>query len=294
VRTLIQFLKTPLLQTQPRFTLVAVLDILVVAVVIYQFLMIIRGRRAAHILIGVGILTLTYVASVNLGLELLRELLVTLAPYAPIAIIVMFQSELRRLFARLGRRRYITLGGRLQRREYTEDLVLAVLQLAATKTGALIVIERDIGLRTFIESGVLLNAELSRDLLLSIFQKDGALHDGAVIIKGDRIAAAACFLPLSVRPVIAHKLGTRHRAAIGVTEETDCMALVVSEETGAVSAAAFGDLELNISEQRLKECIAGHLSRRVMPSPRAALMPSRSSTVPETLQNQASREANAD
>ncbi len=290
MRTLIQFLNTPLLQSQPRFTLVSALDILIVAVVIYQFLMIIRGRRAAHILVGVGILTLTYVASVTLGLELLRELLVTLAPYAPIAIIVMFQSELRRLFARLGRRRYVTLGGRLQRREYTEDLVLAILQLAETKTGALIVIERDIGLRTFIESGVLLDAALSRDLLLSVFQKDGALHDGAVIIKGDRIAAAACFLPLSVRPVIAQKLGTRHRAAIGVTEETDCMALVVSEETGGISAAAFGEIELHISEQRLKERIAEHLSRRAVPMSRTGMLSSRSNGLPES----AGREVSAD
>ncbi len=252
--------------------------------------MIIRGRRAAHILIGVGIISLTYAASVTFGLELLREILVTLAPYAPIAIIVMFQSELRRLFARLGRRRYITLGGRLERREYTEDLVLAILQLAATKTGALLVVERDIGLRTFVESGVALDAALSRDLLLSIFQKDGALHDGAVIIKGDRIAAAACFLPLSVRPVIARKLGTRHRAAIGVTEETDCMALVVSEETGGISVAAFGEIELHVSEQRLKERIAEHLSRRAVPMQKAPAI----STEPSPLPNQASREASAD
>jgi diadenylate cyclase len=287
---LIQLLTTPLVQSQPRFTPVAILDILVVAIVIYQFLMIIRGRRAAHILIGVGIIALTYIVSVTFDLELLREILVTLAPYAPIAIIVMFQSELRRLFARLGRRRYITLGGRLERREYTEDLVLAILQLAATKTGALLVVERDIGLRTFVESGVALDASLSRDLLLSIFQKDGALHDGAVIIKGDRIAAAACFLPLSVRPVIAQKLGTRHRAAIGVTEETDCMALVVSEETGGISVAAFGEIELHVSEARLKERIAEHLSRRAIPVHKLTAIPPE----PSGLSNQASRGVSAD
>jgi diadenylate cyclase len=255
-------LTTPLLPAQPRLTWIGIIDILVVAFLIYQFLMIVRGRRSAHILTGVIMVLLTYIASVYLGLELLRQILTAMAPYAPVALIVMFQSELRRLMARIGRRRLMTLGGRLQRREFAEEIVMALAQLAQTKTGALVVVERDIGLRTFIESGVVLDAMLSRDLLLSIFQNGSALHDGAVIVKGDRVAAAACFLPLSVKPVGARKLGTRHRAAIGVTEETDCLALVVSEETGRMSVAAAGDIELDVTQQMLEQRIAHHLSRR--------------------------------
>jgi diadenylate cyclase len=260
--TLPPILTTPLLPSQPRLTWIGVIDILVVAFLIYQFLMIVRGRRSAHILTGVGMVLLTYLASIYLGLELLRQILVSMAPYAPVALIVMFQSELRRLMARIGRKRLLTLGGRLHRREFAEEIVMALAQLSQTKTGALVVVERDIGLRTFIESGVLLDAALSRDLLLAIFQNGSALHDGAVIVKADRVAAAACFLPLSVKPVLARKLGTRHRAAIGVTEETDCLALVVSEETGRMSVAAFGELELDLTQKELEERIADHLARR--------------------------------
>jgi diadenylate cyclase len=131
--------------------------------------------------------------------------------------------------------------------------------------GALIVLERDIGLRTFIESGVRLDATISRDLLLSIFQPNTALHDGAVIIQKERLAAAACFLPLSVNPAVSTNLGTRHRAAIGITEETDCLTLVVSEETGALSVAAFGDLERGVTIQRVDERISQHFgaSRKI-------------------------------
>ena len=259
-------LTTPLLPSQPRLTWIGVIDILVVAILIYQFLMIVRGRRSAHILVGVIMVLGTYLASVHLGLELLREILASMAPYAPIALIVMFQSELRRLLARIGRRRLLTLGGRLHRREFAEEIVLALVQLSQTKTGALVVVERDIGLRTFIESGVTLDAVLSRDLLLAIFQNGSALHDGAVIVKGDRVAAAACFLPLSVKPVLARKLGTRHRAAIGVTEESDCLALVVSEETGRMSVAASGEIELDVSQKELEHRVANHMSRRTPPS----------------------------
>src|SRR5688500_12870440 len=190
-------LSTPLFASLPSLTLLALLDILLVAFLIYQFLMIVRGRRAAHILLGVVLLVILYVLACRLGLDLNRALLGTLAPYAPFALIVMFQSEIRRLLARIGRRRWISLGGRLQKREFAEELVLALRQLSENKTGALIVIERDIGLRSFIESGVVLEALVSRDLVMTIFQHGSALHDGAVIIQGERIAAAACFLPLT-------------------------------------------------------------------------------------------------
>ncbi|MGH9723365.1 MAG: diadenylate cyclase, partial [Bryobacteraceae bacterium] len=128
--------------------------------------------------------------------------------------------------------------------------------------GALIVLERDIGLRTFIESGVRLDAHISRDLLLSLFHKDTALHDGAAIVQKDRLSAAACFLPLSMNPAISSKFGTRHRAAIGITEETDCLAVVVSESTGQISAAAFGEIEADLTIKELAERIEKHFGRR--------------------------------
>jgi diadenylate cyclase len=251
-----------LLQSMPQLTIASIVDILLVAFLVYQFLMIVRGRRAAHILVGVGILTAMYAASSFFGLDLIRTILSTIAPYAPFALIVMFQSEIRRLLARIGRRRWISIGGRLQKREFTEELVLSLVQMSQQKTGALIVLERDIGLRTFIESGVMLDAFLSRDLLLTIFRSGSPLHDGAVIVLGQRVAAAACFLPLTVRPGMARSLGTRHRAAIGVTEETDCLSLVVSEETGRISVAAFGDIEMDVTPERLAERITAHIVRR--------------------------------
>jgi diadenylate cyclase len=278
--------------SMPTVTIAAIVDILLVAFLVYQFLMIVRGRRAAHILVGVLILTAMYVASAAFDLDLIRTILSSVAPYAPFALVVMFQSEIRRLLARIGRRRWLSIGGRLQKREFTEELVLALQQLSQQKTGALIVIERDIGLRTFIESGVLLDASLSRDLLLTIFRTGSALHDGAVIVQGQRIAAAACFLPLTVRPGVARSLGTRHRAGIGVTEETDCLSLVVSEETGRISVAAFGEIEMDVSPARLEERITEHIiHKRTAPSFRQQLA-EREDDV--SLERESARDATAD
>lgn len=255
-------LSQPILPSLPQLTPVAVLDILLVAFLIYQFLMAVRGRRAAHILMGVLILCGTYVVVVALGLELMRSFLSSMVPYLPFALIVLFQSEIRRFLARIGGRRWLSAEGRLQKREFMEEVVLALTQLQQQRVGALVVLERDIGLRSFIESGVLMDACLSRDLLLTIFYPGSALHDGAVIVQGDKIAAAACFLPLTVKPALARHLGTRHRAAIGVTEETDCLSLIVSEETGRISVASFGEIELDVTQERLEQRITEHLIRR--------------------------------
>ena len=239
----------------PHFTKYFVLDILAVWFLIYQLLQIIRGTRAAHILTGILTVVIVYQLAVYMNLEALRSILQSLAPYTAIAIIVLFQSEIRRTLARVGRKQFF---GGYRRPESTDEILLALTSLSADKVGALIVLERDIGLRTFVESGVPLDAAISRDILLSIFQPNTALHDGAVIIQKDRLAAAACFLPLSVNPAVSTKLGTRHRAAIGITEETDCLALVVSEETGGLSVAAFGDLERAVTIQRVDERISQH------------------------------------
>jgi diadenylate cyclase len=252
----------PLTNWPTKLTLTAVVDILVVAFLIYQLIMVVKGTRAAQVLAGIGVLLLVYLVAVWAGLQLLRSVLAVVVPYTAIALIVLFQAEIRRTLARIGRRRWLGFGGNLQRRESTDDILLALSRLAQQKTGALIVLERDTGLRTFIESGVALAANLSRDLLLSIFQPGGALHDGAAIVQGERVAAAACFLPLSMNPLIARKLGTRHRAAIGITEEADCLALVVSEETGRISVAAFGELESGVTLSRVAERVAQHFGRK--------------------------------
>jgi diadenylate cyclase len=234
------------------------LDIFVVAFLVYQFFMIIRGRRAAQVLNGIWVLLVVYLVSVWLHLELLRTILLRLAPYTALAIIVMFQSEIRRLLARIGRSRVLGFKSSFERREVTDEILLALQYLSQKKTGALIVIERDTGLRTFIESGVAMDSLVSRDLLITIFENRGPLHDGAAIIQGGRIAASACFLPLTTNPGAVGKLGTRHRAAIGVTEETDCLAILVSEESGKISVAAFGELEHGVTLERVEQRINRH------------------------------------
>jgi diadenylate cyclase len=252
----------PFLASLPNLDLTAIVDILVVAFLVYEALMVVRGTRAGHILLGILFMVLFYVAAVWGRLEALRSVLSFIVPYLGIAIIVLFQSEIRRTLARLGRKRWFGLGSDYRPLESVAEIMLAVEQLASRKTGALIVLERDIGLRTFVESGVRLDAHISRDLLLSIFQPGLPLHDGAVIVQNDRVAAAACFLPLTTNPAFRSELGTRHRAAIGITEETDCLTLVVSEETGRVSVAAAGGLKQGLSMADVEQRINLHFGVR--------------------------------
>jgi diadenylate cyclase len=247
-----------LLPSLPRLDATAIIDILVVAFLIYQCLMVVRGTRAGHIAVGILMMLALYLIALWTGLEALRSLLSFIVPYLGIAIIVLFQSEIRRTLARIGRKRWFGLAGVFRPPESTDEILMTLEQLAEQKIGALIVLERDIGLRSFVESGVRLDARISRDLLLAIFSPGLPLHDGAVIIQKDRIAAAACFLPLTTNPALSRTLGTRHRAAIGITEETDCLTLVVSEETGRISVAAFGELAQGLSTLEVFDRINHH------------------------------------
>ncbi|HEV2445674.1 MAG TPA: diadenylate cyclase CdaA [Candidatus Sulfopaludibacter sp.] len=249
------------LPPMPSLDATGVIDILVVAFLVYQCLMVVRGTRAGPILLGILIMVLLYILALWTGLEALRTLLSFIVPFMGLAVIVLFQSEIRRALARLGRKRWLGLGGEFRGPDIGE-IMLAAEQFMEKKTGALIVLERDIGLRTFIESGVRLDASLSRDLLLSIFQPGLPLHDGAVIVQNNSIAAAACFLPLTTNPMLSRKLGTRHRAAIGITEETDCLSLVVSEETGRLSLAAYGELIQGLSVAEVAARIDRHFGVR--------------------------------
>jgi diadenylate cyclase len=249
----------------PHLTGIAVLDILLVAIIIYQLLMLIRGTRAAPMLVGVAALGLAFYFARIGELPTVNWLLSTLLPYVVFALIVVFQAEIRHALAGLGRKLSFSRSASSEADAY-DDIVLAANLFSQNQTGALIVIEREIGLRTYIESGVPLDARLSYDLLATIFRPSAPLHDGAVIVQQDRIAAAACFLPLSMNPVLSTQMGTRHRAGIGITEETDAIAVIVSEETGAISLAVSGNIERDISAEQLRERLSSLLNRYVPPA----------------------------
>jgi diadenylate cyclase len=215
-------------------------------------------------LVGVAALGLAFYLARLGELRTLNWLLSTMLPYVVFALIVVFQSEIRHALANLGSRLSLMRSSSSVADVY-DDIVLASNLFSQNQTGALIVIEREIGLRTYIESGVALDARLSYDLLATIFRPSAPLHDGAVIVQRDRIAAAACFLPLSMNPVLSTQLGTRHRAAIGITEETDAVAVIISEETGTISVAVAGTIERDLTVERLRERLS-NLLRRYAPA----------------------------
>jgi diadenylate cyclase len=234
-------------------------------VLIYEFLLLLKGTRAVPVLLGVAGLALAfYVARVG-DLKTVNWLVGTLLPYAVIALIVVFQNEIRFALAKLGRKLTFSRMSQTIADTY-DDIVLAANLFSQNQTGALIVIEREIGLRTYIESGVRIDAQLSYDLLATIFRPSAPLHDGAVIVQKDRIAAAACFLPLSMNPVLSTQLGTRHRAGIGITEETDAIAVIVSEESGAIALAVAGTIERDITVEYLRQRLSELLHRYVPPA----------------------------
>ncbi len=249
----------------PQVSAQSVLDIILVAVLIYEFLALIKGTRAMPVLFGVGSIALAYYLALRLQLHTVIWVMSNLLPYAIFALIVVFQSEIRFALAKLGRKfTFSRVSGAVA--ESYDDIVLAANLFSQNQTGALIIIERDIGLRTYIESGVPLDAQVSYDLLATIFRPSAPLHDGAVIVQKDRIAAAACFLPLSMNPVLSTQLGTRHRAGIGITEETDAIAVIVSEETGGISLAVSGNIEREMTADELRERLSELLRRYVPPS----------------------------
>ena len=241
-----------------------VLDILLVALIIYEVLVMIRGTRAAPMLAGLAAVAVAFYLARIGELATLNWLVSRLLPYIVFALIVVFQSEIRHVLSDVGRRVSFLRGSAVEGDSY-DDIVLAANLFSQHQTGALIVIEREIGLRTYIESGVAMDARLSYDLLATIFRPSAPLHDGAVIIRKDRLAAAACFLPLSMNPVLATQLGTRHRAGIGITEETDAIAVIVSEESGAISMAVGGKIERDLTVEQLREHLSNELRRYMSP-----------------------------
>src|SRR6201993_3586533 len=246
----------------PRLTWNAALDVLIVAFLIYQLLVFIKGTRAVQMAVGLGLIIAFFYFSRWVRLEAVTWVLTNILPYFVFAIIVIFQHEIRRALARFGQAPLFAGFSSIHRNEFYDEIILAITTLAGHQTGALIVIERDIGLKTYIESGIALDAALSYDLLVTIFNPAVPLHDGAVIIQNGRIAAGACFLPLTVKPRLSKELGTRHRAAIGVTEETDAVAIIVSEESGIILFAHDGDIERFLDTDGLKKRLRDVIEHR--------------------------------
>ena len=237
------------------FSWLDVLDILLVAVIIYQLLLFIRGTHAVQMALGGMVLVILYWTSKWFDLETVNWLLRTFLPYLVFGIIVVFQSEIRKVLAHLGKTPLLGAFATQKTEEVIDEVVLASTTLASQRTGAILVIEREMGLRSYIETGISLDAVLTYDLLISIFNPGTPLHDGAVVIQGNRVAAAACFLPLTVNPELSRTLGSRHRAAIGVTEDTDALAVVVSEETGIISLVASGRIRRELDGRMLKQAL---------------------------------------
>jgi diadenylate cyclase len=234
-------------------------DIILVFLLVYAVLKLVRGTRAAPMAAALGAFALLYWLAVKQDLETLAFILRGGLLYIGVAIIVLFQNEIRQALITFGNRfrmpftrRHV---GQFGEGVY-DEVVLAATTLASTKTGALIVIERNIGLKNIIDGGVKLDAELSYDLLVSIFNPESPLHDGAVVVRRHRVAAASCFLPLTLNPRLSRDLGTRHRAALGVTEDTDAVAVVVSEESGLISIVQRGEIKRGLDAPRLRAAIS--------------------------------------
>ena len=262
---------------RPNLSWLDLLDIGLVSFLIYELLLLIRGTRAAQMALSGGFLIGLFFLSERLHLETVNWVIRNLAAYVVFAIIVLFQSDIRRALAHFGRARVFRYFERATSTDETlEELVTAATTLSAKRVGAIIVVERQIGLRNYIEGGIPLDATVTYDLMATIFQPGSPLHDGAAIVQGDRVAAAACFLPLSVNPRVSRDLGTRHRAAIGLTEENDAVAVVVSEETGIISLAMAGDLERHLTADtlrlRLRSLLGGRRGRLRRTPPRGSLV----------------------
>ncbi len=237
-------------------------DIALVFVIVYAVLKLLRGTRAVPMAAGIGAVALLYWLAVYQELATLVFILRNALLYVGVAIIVLFQSEIRQALISFGNRFRVPFmirhRGQFGEGEY-DEIVLAATTLASTKTGALIVIERAVGLRNVTDGGVQLDAELSYDLLVTIFNPATPLHDGAVVIRRHRVAAASCFLPLTLNPLLSKDLGTRHRAAIGITEDSDAVAVVVSEETGLISFVQSGQIKRGLDATKLRAAILAAL-----------------------------------
>ena len=231
-----------------------ILDITLMSLILYRLLLIVKGTKAAQMMIGLAVLLIASLASRYLELFTIDWLVQSFWAQIVIAMIVLFQPEIRRALAHIGEAQFLNFAS-AEELKSLEEIVRAAVSLANRKIGALIVVERDTSLKDFVEIGTNLDARVSKELLLSIFHPTSPIHDGAVIIKGNRVAAAGCFLPITLSSELSKSLGTRHRAGIGLTEETDALAIIVSEETGLISVGLGGKIEEKMDMGSLRDML---------------------------------------
>jgi len=244
-------------------------DIAIVSFLIYELLKLIRGTRAVQMALGGSVIVGLFYLSGLSQLQTVNFLIRNFVGYVVFAVIVLFQSDIRRALAHLGRAPFFRYFAKVESaEEQIEELIVAAGLMSEKRIGSIIAVERQVGLRNYIEGGIPLDAVLTYDLLLAIFQPSSPVHDGAVIVQHDRIAAAACFLPLTVNPKLSKELGSRHRAAIGLTEENDAVAIVVSEETGIVSVVVDGKVERGLDPDTLRLRLQSLLLQRRTAAPR--------------------------
>lgn len=232
-----------------------VLDIGIIAFVIYHLINMIKGTRAMQMIIGLVIVLMAYVSSQVLGLFTLNWILDNFLASIILVVIVIFQSDIRRALTQVGTAPLFGGADRIERSQVLEEITKAVVALASMRVGGLIVLEREVGLNDYIEVGTPLDARVSRELLESVFLPRSPIHDGAVVIQKGKIAAARCFLPLSVDSNLSKNIGTRHRAAVGLTEETDAVAIVVSEEQGKISLVVGGKIIPDVEGTQLRSSL---------------------------------------
>ncbi|MCK5139166.1 MAG: diadenylate cyclase CdaA [Thermodesulfovibrionia bacterium] len=230
-----------------------ILDILLVAVILYWLLLLIKGTKAAQILIGLVVLFFAFLFSGYIGLYTMDWLIQSFWAQIVLVLVILFQPEIRRALAQMGEARFLPSFASAEELKSLEEIVRATIALSNRKIGGLIVIERETSLRDFIEIGTPLDAKVSHELLLSIFHPTSPIHDGAVIIRGNRVVAAGCFLPLSLSAELSKAVGTRHRAGVGLSEETDAVVIIISEETGSIATAVGGTLEKNVDMGSLRD-----------------------------------------
>jgi uncharacterized protein (TIGR00159 family) len=244
-----------LLETFLEIRWIDILDILIVAFIIYQIMVLVKGTRAQHMLWGLAILIIIYFLSQWSGLVTLRWVLNIFLSSIIIIIIVIFQHDIRRALIQVGRPQFFSGAEKAEKVYEIEEVVKTSFSLAQKKIGAIIVLERNVGLRDYIEVGREIDAKVSHELLTAIFHPSSPIHDGAIIIHGGRITSASCYLPLTANTHVSKSLGTRHRAAIGLTEETDAVVVVVSEEKGAVSLIVEGVIRHALEPPDLRESL---------------------------------------
>ena len=238
-----------------RFTLIDLADVLLVGYFFYRFLLLLRGARSIQLLAGLLLFFIIGLVSYWLNLSMIKWFISNIAGVGIIVLVVILQPELRRAFARFGQNKLLKMLLKSESKSAIDEIIRAVEKLSDMHYGALIVLENNVQLTNIVDSGKMLNATISQEILQSIFTPYTPLHDGAVIIKGDQVIAASCTLPLSQNPAYHRLHGMRHKAAVGVTEETDALAIVVSEETGQISYAGKGKLYRDIRLQELKSII---------------------------------------